>query len=354
MASPACGACYYGYEPVDSTVAGACKKKILCDLNCTALFHRGQCVSDNVCSQCISGYHSDVSLGNAACIMDCNVSICYAQYRSMCTIPNVCGPCMNGTVMTTTGQCVPQSTCDAAVCAAKFRSICTSNGVCGPCLDGYSEVNGTCVPCHHACYAMMRQKCVVAEVCGECVTGYVPTSDAVNTRCMQSCYSTQTRCWDGICVDDASMCSCPPEKPIKCASDWTMCVSDVKSCPCPTSSPVRCEVDWSCRQSSEMCPCALGTIKCPDLKCASNFSLCACPSGYSKCSDFSCRLSVNNTDPCGVCPSGLKCDDGRCVNSMTECGSCPETKPALCSDGTCQITPDFCPCPANTFRCSGT
>ena len=199
------------------------------------------------------------------------------------------------------------------------------------------------------------------------------------------------KCADGTCIDpNLSVCapvSCPRENPIKClngfcakkSSDCSsypndddlledgliMCL-DGRKVPsyeycrpifkCPDGY-IKC-LDNSCRLDKNLCP---PNITCPDERpfrgesgfCQKyNETNIYCPYGTTICKTTGECIKNDELKKEGRCPSNplnkngcprenqIRCDNGRCMNSETECllasRSCPDDeKPFLCPNGEC-------------------
>ncbi|KAK8792958.1 hypothetical protein WA158_005122 [Blastocystis sp. Blastoise] len=159
------------------------------------------------------------------------------------------------------------------------------------------------------------------------------------------------RCWNGVCVSDPQLCTCPTNHNLNKKCLTGQCEASYDDCPIPP-----------------LCP--LGYRLCLHNQCVPFYRPCPtlyplCNPGYIMCPDLiSCRLTLTdcpNKSFKVTCPSSkpYKCwDKLTCATSSDECPApvlCSKQKPFLCRDFSCVSDPLLCPpalnCPARTVQC---
>ena len=164
--------------------------------------------------------------------------------------------------------------------------------------------------------------------------------------------------------------------PYKCPSSG-LCVTDLDFCEtegevsesngCPVERPIRCYKYNNCVANKEDCNyydsnCPTGTIMCPDGQCVEDFTDC---SKNLTCSEEKGKGTLCQLTPdicaktLGDCYNSLnckidtpfRCPNGDCKRYPSKLGgvngcdigiSCPNYKPYLCADGSCQEKSSFC------------
>ena len=213
---------------------------------------------------------------------------------------------------------------------------CTVEGATGPCAVGRTQCVGAAIECQpvtmpspercdlvdNDCDGMTDDGddlCMVGQVCaygscqpgcfeGGCDPGY--TCDAATSICLEdTCVGVE--CPDGErCIAGECLNAC---EGIVCPHDQT-CIAGECVDPCAS---VTCEDTQTCRDGIcvPLCPCV------------------PCPEGGTCGADGTCRARG-----CDIvmCPAGLYCDDGRCLDA---CGGvvCPSGQ--RCELGRCNTIP---------------
>eukprot|EP00003_Mantamonas_plastica_P024952 TRINITY_DN477_c0_g1_i2.p1 TRINITY_DN477_c0_g1~~TRINITY_DN477_c0_g1_i2.p1 ORF type:complete len:1115 (-),score=216.79 TRINITY_DN477_c0_g1_i2:102-3446(-) len=199
------------------------------------------------------------------------------------------------------------------------------------------------------------------------------------------CATGKTRCPDGTCLQDTTLCrkpnGCPRTMPFRCANH--SCVANIAKCPpalCPTDLPIRCP-DGFCTTSKSNCPrkdqntnaCSDDDkpFLCANGQCAETPTLCPivspCPTGTRRCANGLCQPLTVECPSGSTCPTQLPtmCANGRCAKTSADCvasNGCPSNAPVKCEFGVCVDNKNKCPqnplnessngCPLGmSFRC---
>ena len=346
----------------------------------------------------------------------CENNICTNDF-SRC--PQSSNKCPTGYVQCTNGDCkTSEYLCDEFECP-KNKPILCKEGVCVhdkslcdnqengcPYNAKHKCPDGTCVSDEIKC-SDDTHKFECKEGQKKCVDG---SCIKENLECplINGCYKDRPfKCADGTCINpDTTTCPlvfCPFERPYKCPNGY--CVEKSSDCPkdlfdddindCGNGN-VMC-VDGRCVESSDYCrpffmcengyercqdgTCRIGKencpqyVKCPDSRPYSTSSMiCSkianetqvdltCPDNYHKCtSDGLCVSSqkncqtIPNTETNGCINGGIKCPNGRCMKSLSECSlisnACPDdSSPYLCPNGECIDDLSKCSSSSNSGNC---
>lgn len=184
---------------------------------------------------------------------------------------------------------------------------------------------------------------------GECVTSflYCPAIRPCSSLYLKN---GDYRCPDRSCIADSRFCSnstvCPSSLPVMCLSGpySGMCVSDDGQClgenGCPLSLPYRC-LNGQCVASQANCMVVSSSNGCPS-------------SSPVRCNNQQCVASLLDCPLVNGCPptAPFKSRNGNCYASPendpsfqnnTRAASCSSTVPTRCWDGTCVVSPGYCP-----------
>ena len=310
-----------------------------------------------------------------------------------CLAQNVVCPSENGCPVDTpfrcaNGECINLRksscsipTCDASIPYKCFDGTCVLTVNYCPIERKISD-NGNVI-CADGREAPSYDECKPLTICEE---GEVRCNDGT---CRQSkdecpkantCPKGQVRCENGSCAEESNKCpaanGCPLIMPYKCPSSG-LCVTDLDYCDtegegsesngCPKERPVRCSKYNNCVANKEDCNdfesnCPSGTIMCPDGECSDSYEKCSDDNfcNEEKGKGVMCALEP---DICakslGDCYNSLnckidtpfRCPNGDCKRYPSKLGgingcqigiSCPNYKPYLCADGSCQEKSSFC------------
>jgi len=270
------------------------------------------------------------------------------------------------------GSCVGDYTlCSTPVTCSPSSPVLCDDGSCHDSGFDCNQVNPELINCDRT-FGTPLKTCpggFCADTFAQCPT-------------LTSCPETRpVKCPDGSCQSNSSACNahprdaCPSDFPVVCPDG--SCRSSLIQCPswykCPTDAPVKCD-DGSCVAATTDCSlidnlmdCPSGYVRCPTIGCSPDFRLCpsvhACPldsSGSSllqRCVDGTCRSSCLGVTY-NKCPDGLvTCPSPAagypsCAPRLSDCPTsyrCPDSRPVLCNDRTCQSTSDVCPAWPTSF-----
>ena len=210
---------------------------------------------------------------------------------------------------------------------------------------------------------------------------------------VDTCPKMHIRCPNGACAEKIQNClnlsGCPMKRPLKCINNG-LCVINQDECTvydkkfpmangCELEKPFKCS-NGKCVIDKENCDekyCPTNEILCPNSGiCVKKMNYCK-NSENKKCGKFSCPTNgvcVDKIDDCKTISgcdwkTPYRCLDGQCralrfnfdSNSESQFCSlrieCPNYKPYLCADGSCQEKTSFCKplneCPEDKrIRCS--
>ena len=240
--------------------------------------------------------------------------------------------------------------CNSGLCVTDM-SLCSQYDLLFPVANGCDNTNN---------YKCLAGNCVSdSSLCGEA----------------NNCSNGQVYCQNsGTCADTLRDCinlgSDCPDTYVRCSRDG-LCQPSYEDCLnnsfCPTNTPFRC-IDGSCKKypysntNSAVDPsntCDMG-IECPSYKpflcadgsCVEKYSFCQsfvnCPKNQITCSDRSCVDTLEQCDtPKTKCPDKLPilCSgSGKCAGSIFECLeiSCPSSASIRCTNGNCVNSPSQC------------
>ena len=336
----------------------------------------------------------------------CEKNTCTANYDE-CSSSTVTKRCPIGYVACPNGQCKSSEyLCDEFVCPENFPFKC-AEGVCVENITFCDNTengcpynaplrcaNGTCVTDLKTCANFTCEGEKKACPDGSCI------KEDEECPLSNGCYDDRPfKCADGTCINpETTTCSpvlCPYDAPYQCAnghcvkkqSDCTINLKPDDRTDCEEEGLIMC-IDGRCVPSTDLCrpsfDCDTGYTKCPDGTCRVAASLCpkevACPAsrpyrcsnqlcvksednciigfkcqeGYTRCEDSgSC---VSDSSQCSStiskktgCPNHdqVRCPNGRCLSSESECNSqsdaCPDDdEPYLCSNGECAASASSC------------
>ena len=360
---------------------GDCKTSdYLCDeFNCPKnkphFCKEGVCVNDpSLCDNILNGcpYNKNFKCKNGTCVED----------EKLCkdfSCKNGLYLCPDGSCIENKDECPKENGCyeDRPFKCADGTCINPETTTCSIVLCPYDAPfkcpNGYCASKSSDCPLELResdlngcQKGFIMCVDGRCV----PSSDYC--RPAFQCESGYTLCYDGTCRVSPDICpqniECPNGRH-HCAFS-NKCVSDPKDCSsivCPNDF-ARCENNGLCLESQEYCGsnpdtdnygCSNGGVKCPNGRCMKSLSECslisnACPDDDEPylCSNGECVDDIskcNEINNPGDCEEGKeRCPTGRCVEKnkfKTLCSNiigCPLNKPYRCSNGECMESDRKC------------
>ena len=291
----------------------------------------------------------------------CREGVCVND-KSLCdVIENGCPynkphKCKDGTCVENNSKCNKNFECEEGLYRCDDGS-CLENKEDCPNLNGcykdrpFKCADGTCInPENTNCSIVLcpfnaPYKCAN----GYCVKQASDCPNELRENDLNECKNGLIMCIDGRCVPSSDYC----RPSFQCESGYTLCP------------------DGTCRVSEEICP---KEVKCPNgkqfckntNKCVLDENDCndmICPNGYTKCeSNGQCVATKNDCDAnpnkkTNGCPKGgVKCPNGRCLNSLSECSlssnSCPnDDEPYLCSNGECISDISKCPETDNPGQC---
>ena len=300
---------------------GECKKNeylcqnFECPKNMPYLCKEGFCVHDKEYCDLENGcpYNRPKRCKNGTCIME----------KEECDDHNF--NCTGGKEPCDDGSCVEdKNDCPLVNGCYKDRPFKCADGTC---------INPETAKCPKVlCPVNAPYKCPN----GYCVSKSSDCVFDISTADSKDCEDGLIMCVDGRCVESSDYCrpSFECETGYKKCPDGTCRVSD-QICPqnvtCPSSRPIRCASTQICVKTNEECTfgliCPLGLTKCQT-------------NGYCREDNDICP-TVSNKEENGCINGGVKCPNGRCRKSLSECSlisnACPdENKPYLCSDGNCE------------------
>ena len=414
------GTCAKSFDECNTIITCHSSKPYLCyDGSCRAQLEEcpvpPSCGNQNV--QCPNGlcatsrqYCKLFSACEAKTPVRCEMNAC-AESINKCIVDR---QCPIGYVKCSNGDCkIMASLCEEKPCPPNMPYRCKE----GVCVDDekYCDKENGCpynmpIKCNDGNCVKDSQLCENTDVF--CPDGSKKIDDE-NCPLPNGCPKDKSlKCADGTCIDPAlSKCppvSCPRENPIKCLNGF--CAKKSSDC---SSYPN----DEDLLED--------GLIMCLDGRKVPSYDYCRpifkCPDGYTKCLDNSCRLDKNDcptnitcpderpfrgesgfcqkynetnlycpygtticktTGECikneelkkeGRCPANplnkngcpkegqIRCDNGRCMNSESECllasSACPDDEnPFLCSNGECASNLTNCAvenkCPDGFIRCN--
>ena len=321
----------------------------------------GSCLGQNVVCPSVMGCPIDTPYR-------CANGECINPKKSTCAIPycdsSIPIKCYDGTCVLTVNYCPIE------------RKISNSGNVI--CADGFEA------PSYDECKPLVT--CVEGEV--RCNDGSCRQS---KDQCplAKTCPSGEERCENGSCAEKNETAKidkcpaangCPLMMPYKCPSNG-LCVTDLDYCDtegeeyesngCPIERPLKCLKTSSCVANKEDCKevevnCPPEQIMCPDGNCYQKYVDCeeetkeknfceeesgkpiACESKYNYCAKTlgECYNSIE----CKI-DSPFRCPNGDCkrypskISGKNGCEigiSCPNYKPYLCADGSCEEKSSFC------------
>ena len=275
----------------------------------------------------------------------CKEGVCVHD-KSYCDMSNGCpynrpNKCANGTCVKNENECV-EFTCTGGKKYCPDGSCIEEKYEC-PLVNGcykdrpFKCADGTCINPETSTCSMVLCPVNAPYKCpnGYCVTKSSDCVFDISEDDSKDCEDGLIMCVDGRCVESSDYCrpSFECETGYKKCADGTCRVSEY-ICPmnvqCPPSRPIRCGTTQLCVKDEHECTfgmiCPLGMTKCQT-------------DGYCKKDGESCTTSYN-TEENGCYYGGVKCPNGRCVKSLTECllisNGCPDDNfKYLCSDGEC-------------------
>ena len=320
----------------------------------------GSCLAQNVVCPSVSGCPSDTPFR-------CANGECINLRKSSCSIPK-CDystpiKCFDGTCVLTVNYCPIE------------RKISETGNVL--CADG------TEAPSYDECKPLVR--CAEGEV--RCNDGSCRQSKDECPKA-NTCPKGQVRCENGSCAEESNKCptanGCPIIMPYKCPNSG-LCVTDLDECDtekegnesngCPVERPVKCVKYGNCVANKEDCSeidsnCPSGTTMCEDGECIEDFEGCGDRTVCSETTGKGVHCG-QTSDMCaktlGDCFNSLnckidtpfRCQNGDCKRYPSKLGgtngceigiSCPNYKPYLCADGSCEEKSSFC---KSFSTCSG-
>ncbi len=402
-------------EPIKCIGEGSCKARLGMCPRSTCSSRGLQACADGSCSTACSRSASGCPLGKVRCYD----GTCVSEYAVCTARDNKANSCPgNRPVRCPHGLCVEAlSSCPVlnnTLCTDVTKPVLCADGACRasteqcklilPC-DGEQMVrcdDGTCMDASlDANVCSMLSTCPAATPvrCKQANLPSIPIIDGLCAPSLDSCiaangcplvnFQPQTRCANGRCVTDASLCStntllangCDSSKPVKC---WNgECAATSSACPasngCPAATPYRC-VSGACKGDPSECTgeaaTACSKVVCADGSCVDNAGQCntlvGCPvSTPVRCADGSCKKYAATavgpgasttvlSEACSAvisCPSPAftLCQSGTCARSAADCPAvkypCAAGTPILCADGvTCVASSASCPakCPSST------
>ena len=324
--------------------------------------------------------------------------------------------CPIGYIQCPNGECkTSEYLCEQFKCPKNKPHFCKEGvcvndpSLCDNMLNGcpynkdYKCKNGTCVENKDLCEDYECEGGLVLCPDGSCIDE--------NEECPgeNGCYHDRPfKCADGTCINpETTTCSivlCPYDAPFRCPNGY--CVQKSSDCPyelrdydlkgckdgyimcvdgrCVPSSDYcrpsfQCESgytlcsDGTCRVSEEICPqditCPIGRQYCKNTnKCVEDLdrdcSSIVCPDGYIKCDNNGQCVSTQkgcspNPDKTtnGCAHGGVKCPNGRCMRSITDCSmisdACPDDEePYLCGNGECVSDLSKCSSTSSSGYCA--
>ena len=290
--------------------------------------------------------------------------------------------CANGECINLRKSSCPIPTCDFSIPIKCFDGTCALTVNYCP-IERKTAESGNVI-CADGTEAPSYDECKPLVTCQE---GEVRCDDG---SCRQSkdecpkantCPKGQVRCENGSCAEESDKCpaanGCPLIMPYKCPSSG-LCVTDLDYCDtegestesngCPTERPIKCTKYSNCVADKGDCDdtetnCPTGTIMCSNGECKSNPRDCSKTEKY--CSEssgkpISCGSQVNScAKSLGDCYNSLnckidspfRCPNGDCKRYPSKRGglngcdigiACPNYKPYLCADGSCEEKSSFC------------
>ena len=280
--------------------------------------------------------------GDGSCRFDKNQC---PLVEEVCPAPNN-KRCSNGACVSSLDDCIIENGCPS-----NLPQRCDNSSICAGSESGCLQVEANVILAN-GCPFNKRYNCN-----GTCSFEDCPMLKVQSEDCQKRNDSLTTKCPDGSCNFNISMClSCPVGK-VKCPEE-NICRESKGDClnsvNCPLKTPYRC-ADGSCVKPSDQNKCK-PTIQCPlttpylcaDGECEVKREACRvslpCPAKKPfRCSDMSCSSSLTAC-PIGCPPTArIQCKSGACVDSVDDCTlACQTDKPFRCATGECVTANILC------------
>ena len=252
-------------------------------------------------------------------------------------------------------------------------------------VNGYRCPDNSCASSYSSCSAFSS-----GSLCTSTNSLLCPGAGACSSSCSNSCVDPQCaipgtcnhcpndgQCaFSGSCPIVSTSGGCPASAPLVCPTTG-QCVAQLSDCRSQRACPyplIMCDDMRTCVSNVATCPavrqCAPGTYLCPGNVCVS--SQFDCPTAVScltshngtsapnqvVCSDGSCQPDPSFCPNQYSCYNGMvRCWDGSCRFSQSDCPSEVTCYPGQirCEDGSCKSDLSFCNtplyCPLGTVRC---
>ena len=267
--------------------------------------------------------------------------------------------CPDGTCVSDSAQCEPESSFECKEGQKKCEDgSCIRENLDCPLINGcyknrpFKCADGTCINPETTTCSLVFCPYNYPFKCpnGYCVSKSSDCPQELLDDDLSDCGKGLVMCVDGRCVESSDYC----RPAFRCENGYELCADrscriGVENCPkytkCPKKRPISCPDSHICVKSEDECVSS-GLV---------------CPEGYYKCptdglcvSDSKYCQSLPTTDTNGCYNGGVKCPNGRCMQSSDECSgvsnACPDDEaPYLCSNGECVSDSSKCA----TGSCSG-